>query len=381
MYLTEQEAYISFLQQKEQELVENFCGRRYSRVKAAYRRIKTRVKRIQTRFAEFSYNFVYIKDKLGRVFSPLLEFLDIRKYQHMADDLKNCLRDKASKMTYADAVEDIANSFGFRIHRQTLWKMNQEAGGPAFVEPDERHMILLADGTKVRSNRGGHHEPKTVMSINPETGGKSLLAFSVDKSWEELAKEVDFSNFKVLVADAEQGLSDNLVKPHMRFQFCHQHAERDLAFYLWKDGVPNLARNEFMKPFKNVLYTVQSSTANYFQHKDKGRLRWRLAWARKRIDAIEKKLEGRGLVQASEFLTRKKEYLFTAAVLALRENLKVPWTTNQKERCMKELGKRTKKKSMRWSVRGLETILRAVLKRYFLPPDERNYKKIFGGDI
>lgn len=380
MYITEQEAYIAFLQQKEQELLETCCGRRYSRVTSTCRRIKTRVRRICTRFGAIVYRFVYLRDKLGRVFSPLLEFLDIRKYQHMSDDLKNRLRDKASKMTYADAVEDIANSFGFRIHRQTLWNMSQEAGGPAFAGPGERHVILLADGTKVRSNRGGHHEPRVVMSVNPETGGKRLLAFSVDKSWEEICNDIDFSGFRVLVADAEPGLRDNLVKAQMAFQFCHQHAERDLAFYLWKDGVPNLARNEFMKPFKATLYTVQSSTANYFQHKDKGKLRWRLAWARKRIAAIEKKLEERGLAQASEFLTRKKEYLFTAAVLALRENLKVPWTTNQMERCMKELGKRTKQKSMRWSASGLGTILRAVLKRYFLPPEERNYKKIFGGD-
>ncbi len=377
MYLTEQEAYITFLQQKEQELLGTRCGRRYSRAKVAYRRIKTRVKHIHTRFGEIIYRFVYVRDTLGKVFSPLLEYLDIGRYQRMSNDLKNRLRDKASKMTYADAVEDTANSFGFRIHRQTLWRINQESEVPTFAEPGESHRICLADGTKVRSNRGGHHEPKVVMSINPATGSKRLLAFSVDKSWSEISNDIDFSGFRVLVADAEPGLSDNLVKQHMRFQLCHQHAERDLALYLWKDDLPKLARSEFMKGFRNILYTVQSSTAKYFEHKDKRRLRWRLGWARRRIDELAKKLERRELSHASEFLVRNKAYLFTAAVLAIREDLRVPWTTNRMERCMKELGKRTKKKSMRWSVGGLNQILMAVIKRYFMPPEKRNYKKIF----
>lgn len=382
MNITEQESYICFLQDLEEKLVEKLCGERYSRAKSACRRVKTRVKRICTRLGKFDYRFVYVRDKIGRLFSPLLEYLGIPKYKRMSDDLRDLLRDKASKMTYADAAEDIANSFGFSLHKQTLWRMNQESEGLTFVEPDEGHIVLLADGTKIRSNQGGHHKPKAVMSIKPGSKRrkpeKGLIAFGVEESWEELAKEIDFSSFKVLVADAEPGLRHNLVKPHMRFQLCHQHAIRDLSFYLWKDGLPNLARNEFMKPFKRVLYTVQSSTEKYFVDKDKARLRRRVLWAHEQIDILATKIERMGLTEASGFLERNKKYLFTSAALAIREGLRVPWTTNQIERLMKELGKRTKKRSMRWSASGLGVILRAVLKRYFLPPKNRNYKKIFG---
>lgn len=382
MNITEQESYICFLQDLEGKLVEKLCGEKYSRVKSACRRAKTQAKQICTKFGKIRYRFAYVKDKTGRLFSPLLEHLGIPTYKRMSDDLRDLLRDKASKMTYADAAEDIANSFGFRLHKQTLWRMNQEPGGLAFVEPDEGHSILLADGTKIRSNRGGHHEPKAVMSIKPGSKKrkpeKSLLAFGVEESWEELAKDLDFSNFKVLVGDAEPGLMHNLVKPHMRFQLCHLHAERDLSLFLWKDGLPKLARNEFMKPFKKILYTVQSSTEKYFVDKNKARLRRRLLWANEDIDILARKIERMGLTEASGFLERNKKYLFTSAALAIREGLRVPWTTNQMERLMKELGKRTKKQSMRWSASGLGVILRAVLKRYFLPPENRNYKKIFG---
>ena len=367
--------------------MEESCGRKYSRAKAAYTRAKTRLKTICTRFGTIAYRFAYVKRKAGGFFSPLLEYLSIPKHHHMSKDLRNRLRDKASKMTYADSVEDIANSFSFQIHRQTLWRIVQESGGPPIIieESNAEHAICIADGTKVRSTRGGWHEPKAIMSVkkpgsNEENGEECLLAFGVAESWEELAEGVDFSNFKVLVADAEPGLKHNLVKSHMLFQLCHLHAERDLSIYLWKGGLPKLSRNEFMKPFKNVLYSVQSTTRKYFRDKDKARLCRKLSWAYRQIDILAELLEERRLFEASEFLERNKKYFFTSAVLAVREDLIVPWTTNQVERLMKEIGKRTKKKSMRWSVNGLKIILQAVLKRYFLPPKKRNYKEIYRGD-
>ncbi len=164
MYSVEQEAYISFLQQKEQDLLEKQCGCKYSEVKAACKRVKTAVKYICTRFGKIKYRFTYIKDEVGRLFSPLLEYLGIEKYQHMSQDLKNRLKDKASKMTYADAAEDIGNSFGFLITRQGLWRINQETQKTGFSKPDKSHSILLADGTKVRSNKGGHHEPRVALA-------------------------------------------------------------------------------------------------------------------------------------------------------------------------------------------------------------------------
>ncbi len=314
------------------------------------------------------------------MFSPLLEYLDIEKYQHMSQDLKNRLRDKASKMTYADAAEDIANSFGFLITRQGLWRINQETEKLGFTKPDKSHSILLADGTKVRSNKGGHHEPRVALAIKPGSTEKSMVCFETSKTWAQIAENMDFSNFRVLVADNELGLRHNLCKSHMVFQLCHQHAETDLSFYLWKDGLPKPARNEFMKPFKTVLYTVQSSTEKYFKDKNKVRLLKRVAWANDQVEIIAERIRQRDLPLASEFLERNKQYLFTAAILAVKEDLRIPWTTNQAERLMKELGKRTKKRSMRWSNQGLKIILQAVLKRYFLPPEKRNYKNIFGGD-
>jgi len=379
MLLLEREAYISFLQQLELNLLEQYCGEKYARINRECRIAKTVVRRICTRFGEIIMKITQIKNAAGEYFSPLLRLLGIGKYQRIPKDIENRIRDKACKMSYRDAAEDVHNSFDFGISRQVVWKINQ-SNNPVPVASSASHKILLADGTKIKSNKKGHLEPRAIISTDSEKKEKCLLALDALKSWQEMAESIDFTGFRVLVADGEQGLMEALVKPGMLFQFCHLHAIRDLSFYLWQDELEKSARGKFMKPLKEILYTVQNSTKKYFVEKDKARLLWRIRWADKGISKLIAKLEERECEQSAEFLKRNKKYLFTAAMLAITDNLQVPWTTNLAERLMKEIGKRTKKRSMRWSPNGLMSILSAVLKRYFLPPEKRSYKNIYGGD-
>lgn len=380
MYSIELQSFFSFLLGKEQELLSELCGERYSREEREVKRIKTCSRVIFTKFGEIRKHFVYVKDVTGRIFSPLLDFLKIEKYQHMSKDLKNQLRDKACKMTYRDSKEDVLNSFGLNISAMTIWKINQQQNGFKIVKPSKKHKILLADGTKIKHNKGGHLEPRAVMSIDQEKKEKSLLFLGVEESWQEIAEKLDFNQFLVLVGDGETGLKENLVKSRMSFQFCHLHAIRDLSLFLWYDKVEKNARNEFLKPFKQILYTIQNSTKKYFSDKDKNRLHRRLRWAQEQTEILVKKTQEKELTQSAGFLERNKNYFFTATILALKEDLVVPFTTNQTERLMKEIGKRTKKKSMAWSPKGLFVILQAVIKRYFLQPEKRNYKNIYGGN-
>lgn len=379
MISIERDAYICFLGQLEGGLLEQYCGKKYARVGRDCRIVKTVMRTFCTRFGEITLKITHVKNAVGEYFSPLLRFLGIGKYQRIPEDLENRIRDKACKMSYRDTAEDVLNSFEFGISRQKVWRINQ-SNNPIAVASPKNHEVLLADGTKIRSNNGGHLEPRAIMSIDAEKKEKCLLALEITKSWQEMAEKLDFEGFKVLVADGEPGLREALVKPHMRFQFCHIHAVRDLSFYLWRDKLEKTARNEFMKPLKEILYTVQNSTKKYFVNKDKARLLQRIHWANKRISELTVQLEKRECEQSADFLDRNKKYLFTAATLAITNNLQIPWNTNTAERLMKEIGKRTKKKSMRWSANGLISILSAVLKRYFLPQEKRTYKNIYGDD-
>jgi len=380
MNLLEQQGYICFLQQTECSLLEAYCGKRYARVEMDCCRVKTVMRQLLTRFGKITLKITFIINKAGEIFSPLLKWMGVKKYQRMPEDLKDVLRDKADKMTYADAAEDVFNSFSIPVSRQFVWRVNQQKQ-LAIVDSDDGHKILLADGTKTRCNKGGHLEPRALMSVDLEKKEKCLLAFEIDVKWQEIANKLDLSQYAVLVGDGETGLREAFIMRGIKFQFCHLHAIRDLSLYLWYDKLEKNARTEFMKPFKEILYTVQNSTKKYWRDKNKVRVLSRVWWANKQIDKLIAKARRRQLEQTAAFLKNNKQYLFIAARLAVQQNLLVPWTTNQIERVMKEIGKRTKKKSMRWSITGLRTILNAVLKRYFLPPKKREYKNIFGGDL
>jgi len=380
MILLEQAAYISFLWHVENLLLEETCGKKYERIERKAWRAKTVKRKICTRFGEITLKITRVKNSVGEYFSPLLQILGIGKYRRIPKDIENRIRDKACKMSYRDTAEDIRNSFDFEISRQKVWEINQ-LNNPVPVTSSASHKVLLADGTKVKNNNGGHLEPRAIISTDSKKKEKCLLAIETSKSWEEMAESIDFTGFKVLVADGEQGLMEALAKPHMLFQFCHLHAIRDLSYYLWQDALEKSERGQFIKSLKQILYSVQNSTKKYFVDKDKVRLWRRICWANKEVGKLVVRLEERECEQAAEFLKRNKQYLFTAALLAITDNLEVPWTTNLAERLMKEIGKRTKKKSMRWSPSGLMSILSAVLKRYFLPPEKRCYKNIYGGDL
>lgn len=379
MNLLEQQGYICFLQQTESSLLEAYCGKKHARIKRNHRRVKTVTRQLLTRFGKITLKITYIINRAEQVFSPLLRRMGIKKYQRMSEELQNILRDKASKMTYADTAEDLFNSFNLQINRQQVWRINQQKE-LAITSNNASHRILLADGTKTRCNKGGHLEPRAVMSVDLDRKEKCLLAFEVGVKWQEIANKLNLTQYTVLVGDAETGLRQAFTQQGIDFQLCHLHAIRDMSLYLWYDKLEKNARTEFMKPFKEALYTVQNSVKKYWQDKNKYRVYSRVLQANKQINRLTAKARQRELGQTADFLEHNRQYLFTAAKLAVQQNLKVPWTTNQIERVMKEIGKRTKKKSMRWSTNGLKTILNAVLKRYFLPTQKRNHKNIYGGE-
>ena len=70
-----------------------------------------------------------------------------------------------------------------------------------------------------------------------------------------------------------------------------------------------------------------------------------------------------GCFKAASFIRDYSNTIVTFAVLAVKGR-KVPWNSNLIERLMGEISKRTKHKWMRWTTKGLETILNLILTRY-----------------
>ena len=359
--------YLSFLKDKEEKLIEEL----------GFRRIKTQKKVFYSEQGKIVYSFVYIKPENGQAFSPLRRFLELDKYKNMSEDFRNKLIMKATRTTYQKAVEDIHESFNFRISKKTLNRYVIESTKYVDLvqEAEVGQNILLADGTKVRNGKKGHHEVMAVMSLNYETNSSSLTAFEINTPPKEIAAKIDLNKYAVFVGDGELGLR-NFCNEKTPFHLCHQHAINDVSFYLWKEGMTKKEKDPSMAQFKAILYTLQNSTKKYWEDKDTERLTKRILTTKDELRSLAADFSIKEKHHASRYIMDHIDHMVTASKLALI-GIKVPFTTNHAERLMQEVGIRTKKKGMNWTEQGLKAILQPTLKRYFLPKERRNYKEVF----
>jgi hypothetical protein len=359
--------YISFLKEKEKKLISEL----------GYKRIKTQKKLFYCEHGKFCYPFIYVRMPNGKSFSPLRDCLGIYKNNKMSQDFKNKLVMKASRTTYQKAVEDISDSFGFKLGKRTLNRYVIDEGNKVQPcgHPQDSQNILLGDSTKVRNGKGGHHEVMGLMSLDYAGNSSSLTAFDVNEKPKEIAKRIDFSLYEVFVGDADLGLR-NFFKEKLPFQLCHRHVITDVSFFLWKGGMGKKVREYFVRKLESILYTLQNSTKKYWKTNNTGRLVNRIIRTKKNLRSLAAEISTQEKHDAARYIMDHIDNMTTAANLAL-VGIKVPWTTNHAERLMQEIGVRTKKKGMNWTERGLKAILHIVLRRYFLPKERRNYIEVF----
>lgn len=359
--------YISFLKAKEIELIS----------KLECKRIKTQKKTFYCEQGKIRYPFVYVRLANGIDISPLREYLCIGKHQNMSHDFKNKLIMKASRTTYQKAVEDINESFHFSISKKTLNRYVIEDANKLDIteEPAEEQNILIADSTKVRNGKKGHHEAMAVISLDYEKNESSLTAFALNTKPKDIADKISIERYKAFVGDADLGLR-NFFKDKIPFHLCHHHAINDVSFFLWKEGMKKKDRDIIKMKYESILYTLKNSTKKYWKDNKTGRLVNRIVRTRRSLTNLAAEVSCQGMHETARYIMDHRDHVLTAAKLAL-VGIKVPWTTNHAERLMQEIGIRTKKKGMNWTERGLKAVLNLVLKRYFLPIERRNYKEVF----
>ncbi len=358
--------FIFFLQNKEKELVKL----------SGNKRVKTQKKLYYCEQGKFNYPFVYVKSNYGRIYSPLRLFLNLGKNQKMSPEFKAKLEVKSSRTTYQKAVEDIFDSFNFKISKKTLNRYVIEDGNKLDIltQPSSNQNILIGDSTKVRNGKKGHHEVFGFIALDYETNESSLVSFEINESPAKIAEKIDFNQYQVFVGDADLGLR-NFYQNKIDFHLCHQHAINDVSFYLWRDGMKKKEKEFLMKKFKSILFTLKNSTEKYWKDNKNGRLINRIIRTKKNLRSFAAELSTLEKHEAARFVMDHIEHMVTAAKYALL-GVRVPWTTNHAERLMQEIGIRTKKKGMNWTEKGLNAILKIVLNRYFLPKNRRNYKEI-----
>ncbi len=371
------DAFSEFLIEKEEKLITDYCGIKNSRNNSSHwKRYKTRKSTIYTENGKFTHDFQIIKhEKTKQVICPLKVLLGILPKQRISEDLKQKIFSKLSLGTYQRTSEDVANSFNINYTRQHIHYLfkNYQAQTEIIFNENTTDKILMCDGVKTCGNK---FETKVLTSLD-ENQNSTLIAKEINVNWEELFTKVNLKQYAVCVGDCEPGLKQALISKGVRFQNCHIHAIRVFGYFLWKDNVPKEERKNVIPFLESLLYTLQNSTKKFFIDKDVLRLLERISKTKEGLEKLIKLCLEKGYEYSAAYLKNNKDYLITAAELAIEKGLVVPWTTNQMERCMREIGYRTKKKGMNWSKSGLNRIVNLVLKRYFLPVEERYYKNYF----
>ena len=84
------------------------------------------------------------------------------------------------------------------------------------------------------------------------------------------------------------------------------------------------------------------------------------------LERLAKTLFFKGYRDAVSFIRRNARMMVTFAEMAM-EGMRIPYSSNVIERLMVEVSKRSKNRWMRWSEKGLRSILTLVLVRYTEP--------------
>lgn len=357
------EIYLAYLRSKERELL----------AKLGLKHIKTQMKKFSSEYGTFFYRFTYVRNRRGRLFSPLREYLGLGRYMMMTKDFKAKLVMKTTRTSFQKCAEDIMDSFNVSLNKKTIQRYVSQLHFKRIVEkPLPRQNILLCDSTKVRNGHKGHHSVTAMVSLDAETNSASLAASGVNQPLENLSNGLNLAHYAAFVGDGDLAFRP-LYANGLPYHLCHEHGSRDLRFYLWQEKMDKEKREKYVEWFKSYLYPLQKSTAKYWLDHDPERLTARIEKTRMGIQNIAEELEKAGMVEGPRYLRAHQEHLLTAALLAL-QGIHVPFTTNYIEKVMQEIGVRTKKKGMNWSEHGLDAMMRLTLIRFFTPQKRRNYK-------
>jgi hypothetical protein len=155
------------------------------------------------------------------------------------------------------------------------------------------------------------------------------------------------------------------------FQLDFVHAFRDTSYKLWQDGELALDdRKGIINRLKAILFSL--SNAVVAQSVSTGEpLKQNIDETVDALKNLAGELWALGCQKAASFIREYSNTLVTFAILAITGR-KVPWNSNIIERLMGEIAKRTKHRWMRWTSRGLETLLNLFLIRY---TSEKSYER------
>jgi len=372
----EQKVTEAVIEKMDEELIEKYCGGKYARgnSKNRYQRAGSVERHPVTSVGKLNLKLHRVKDKEeGKIFLPVgdrVEFDGKKVYQ---EDISMISAELATKLTYRDAMKEgkqfikdfpSACTINRRVieYGEKIKTLNGDGITGASVE------VVFADGTKTHSQEKGKSKNGVNVVLGVSDGKKVLLDARVNKHWKETASKLDeaaaLDKEAVIIGDADREMRNALVKGERRFQLDLIHVLRDTSFKLWQDREMTLEdRKRIIRRLETLLFSLKNSVEKHRKDGDLDALKGRINSTVDGLKKLANQLLKLGCSKAASFIQDYSNTIVTFAVLAFKGR-KVPWNSNLIERLMGEISKRTKHKWMRWTTKGLETILNLILTRY-----------------
>ena len=238
----------------------------------------------------------------------------------------------------------------------------------------------FADGTKTHSQEKGLDKNEINVVLGMKNDRKVILGVKVNETWNKMAREMRcagaVTDETVFCGDAEREMKNALTKDDEFYQLDLVHAARITGFKLWEDKIMSLEeRNTIISKLEGVLYTLKNSVEKHLVDKNTDDLKNRINSTVDDLKKMSKELWKLGCRKTATFIKVYSNSMVVFAKFAANGR-RVPWNSNIIERLMGEIAKRVKHKWMRWTTKGLETIVNIILVRYCSEENYEEFKNI-----
>ena len=370
------------IQTIDEKEVEKHCGTKYGRCNSEqrYQRAGTSSRNPVTAIGKLNIKLHKIKDKeTNETFKPVKKLVELEGKRVYQEDISMIAVEFATKMTYRDTVKEgkiITKDFPSPC---TVNKRVIEYGEKIqqiITEKTENKGIdiVFSDGTKTHSQEKDIDKNEINVVLGVENNEKVILGVKVNESWNNMAKELRrvkaIHEEAVFIGDGEKEMRYALTTDERLYQLDLVHAASITGYKLWEDRIMSLEeRKTIVGRLETTLYSLKNSVEKHFQDKNTEALKRRINHTVAELKNMSKELWKLGCRKTAKFI---KDYSNSMVVFARFAVIgrKIPWNSNIIERLMGEISKRTKHKWMRWTTRGLETIINIILVRYC---SEKNY--------
>lgn len=368
--------------------VEKHCGSKYIRGNGEkrYRRGGTSEREPVTSVGKLNVTLHKVVDtEANKTFKPINSVIDFEGKRIYQEDISMIAVELATKMTYRDTVKEgkfITKDFpspctvNNRVieYGAKIQELNTEKIENAGIK------TAFSDGTKTHSQEKGLDKNEINVILGMKNDKKVILGAKVNDPWNDMAKELRdakaVTDETVFCGDAEKEMKNAMTNDNESYQLDLVHAARIAGFKLWEDKIMSLEeRKTIVSKLEGVVYTLKNAVEKHLVDKNTDDLKSRINKTVVELKKMSKELWKLGCRKTSTFIKEYSNNMVVFAKFAVKGR-RVPWNSNIIERLMGEIAKRTKHKWMRWTTKGLETIINIILVRYCSEENYEEFKNI-----